>query len=134
MAEYDLQRGEALNGGYVVTIGSFTLRSIGAYKVSWAHVYDSANSFQDYKGNEVKPLLGARCSIDITTGKLSAADASALITALRASSVSVVCPDFTGNCRCDNAPAELKQANFLNTRYSLSFTLVAESITPADGL
>lgn len=136
MSEYTLKKGEQLNGGYSITIGSHTLRAISAYKATWRNVYDTANSFTDYSGNTVKTLRGRQFELAVKTAPLVWDDYTALINALKPSNndISVVCPDYTGTMVCDEMPADLKQANFLNTRYSVSFTLVAKSIVAAGSL
>ncbi|MBQ8177256.1 MAG: hypothetical protein IJ035_09525 [Oscillospiraceae bacterium] len=135
MGDYVLQAGEKLNGGYSVQIGDVTVNVIGKYSPRWEKVYDNENSFQNYLGNQVRPLIGYRFLIDIETGRLNKEKLEALITELNKESVNVVCPDFEGECYCDNAPANLEQANFLGVRYRLPLTLIAKDIIPAgDGL
>lgn len=125
MADYELQKGEVLNGGYSVTIGDYTLRLIGGYKVNWTNEYDTENQFTDYKGDTVRILRGRRFSLDISTGRLSADDMNALISAMKNETIAVNCPDFTGDCYSDAVPAKLEQANFLGVRYSSNITLIA---------
>lgn len=130
---YTLQNGEVLNGGYSVTIGGFTLRNIGSYSPAWECIYDEENSFVSYTGNKKKILKGRLFSIKIKTGQLNTTDYESLVTALKSDTIAVDCPDFTGNCYCDSIPAELRQANFLNTRLSVSFTLIAKEMTAVGG-
>ena len=125
MEDYVLKKGEALNGGYSVTIGDYTLMLIGGYDAVWTNEYDTENQFTDYKGDPVKPLKGRRFSLDISTGWLSAEDKNALLEELKKETIAVSCPDFTGNCYTDTIPAKLEQANFLGTRYSSSIKLTA---------
>ena len=127
MSDYVLKKGEVLNGGYSVEIGSYTLRNIGGYAPSWNNVYDE-NSFTDWHGNTQKFLKGRQFSLKITTGPLDWEDYNSLVTALKNKSIEVSCPDFNGKCYCDNIPADLTQANFLSTRYKINFTLIAENI------
>ena len=132
---YVLQDGEKLNGGYSVEIGSVTVNVIGKYSPKWEKVYDNENSFRNYLGNQKKVLIGSQFSLDIETGRLSNEAFEALIAELNKESVNVSCPDFVGECYCDNAPASLEQANFLGVRYRLPFTLIAKDIIPVgDGL
>lgn len=125
MADYELQKGEVLNGGYSVDVGDYTLRLIGGYKVNWTNEYDTENQFTDYKGDTQRILRGRRFSLEISTGRLSAEDMKALISALKSKTISVSCPDFTGECYSDAVPAKLEQANFLGVRYSSTITLTA---------
>lgn len=134
MSGYTLQSGEVLNGGYTVTIGGYTLRNIGGYKAEWTNVYDSGGAYTDYQGNEQKALLGRRFSLAIKTGALNATDCASLVTALKSGTIAVVCPDFTGNCYCESIPAELRQANFLGTRYGVDFTLTAKTVEAVGSL
>ncbi|MCI5905508.1 MAG: hypothetical protein MRZ61_10255 [Oscillospiraceae bacterium] len=125
MDDYKLKSGEVLNGGYSVTIGDYTLRLIGGYRINWTNEYDTANQFTDYKGDPVRILRGRRFSLELSTGRLSVEDCKALISALKSETIAVSCPDFTGNCYSDAIPAKLEQANFLGTRYSSGITLTA---------
>ena len=125
MDDYTLKSGEVLNGGYSVTIGDYTLRLIGGYRINWTNEYDTQNQFTDYKGDPVRILRGRRFSLELSTGRLSAEDCKALISALKSETIAVICPDFSGNCYSDTIPAKLEQANFLGTRYSSSITLTA---------
>lgn len=127
MDDYILKKGEVLNGGYSVEIGSYTLRNIGGYAPNWSNVYDE-NSFTDWRGNTQKFLKGRQFSLKISTGALDWEDYTALVTELKNKSIAVNCPDFEGNCYCDDIPADLTQANFLSTRYKINFTLIAENI------
>lgn len=125
MDDYELQKGEVLNGGYSVTIGDYTLRLISGYRANWTNEYDTENQFTDYKGDTVRILIGRRFSLEISTGRLSADDMNALISALKSETIAVSCPDFTGNCYSDAVPAKLEQANFLGVRYSSNIKLTA---------
>ena len=127
MSEYILKSGEVLNGGYSVEIGGYTLHNIGGYSPAWDNVYDE-NSFTDWKGNAHTFLKGRQFSLKISTGPLGWEDYSALTAELKKKTVAVRCPDFEGDCYCDNIPADLKQANFLSTRYKITFTLIASAI------
>ncbi|MBP1560710.1 MAG: hypothetical protein J6C96_05625 [Oscillospiraceae bacterium] len=131
--DYELKSGEKLNGGYMVKIGGFTLMNIGAYSPSWRSVYDDENNFTDYLGNTQKILKGKQFSLKISTGRLSAEDFKALAAELNKESITVECPDFTGECYCDDIPGSLEQANFYGTRYKLNFTLNAKEIVIAGG-
>lgn len=123
--EYTLKKGEVLNGGYSVTIGSFTLRLIGGYNVTWTNEYDTENQFTDYKGDPVRILKGRRFSLEISTGRLTAEDKNALAEELKKETIAISCPDYEGNCYTDSIPSKLEQANFLGTRYSTKVTLTA---------
>lgn len=125
---------EKINGGYSVTIDSYTLQHIGEYAPSWQKVYDTQNSFTDYAGNEVKVLKGLQFSLKLTTGRLTSSAYNSLIAALKNDEISVSCPDYTGTCICDNIPGNLAQANYAGTRYKVSFTLTAKEIIPSGGL
>ena len=125
---------EITNGGYTVTIGSYALQHIGEYSPSWNKVYDTQNSFTDYAGNEVKILKGLQFSLKLTTGRLTAAAYNSLITALKDEDITVSCPDFSGECICDDIPGNLVQANSVGTRYKVSFTLTAKEIIPSGSL
>ena len=125
---------EITNGGYTVTIGSYALQHIGEYSPSWNKVYDTQNSFTDYAGNEVKILKGLQFSLKLTTGRLTATDYNTLVTALKDEDNTVSCPDFSGECICDDIPGNLVQANSAGTRYKVSFTLTAKEIIPSGSL
>jgi len=125
---------EKTNGGYTVTIGSYSLKHIGEYSPSWVKVYDTQNSFTDYAGNEVKILKGLQFSLKLTTGRLTATDYNTLVTALKDEDITVSCPDFSGECICDDIPGNLVQANSVGTRYKVSFTLTAKEIIPSGSL
>lgn len=125
---YVLKPGEVLNGGYTVEIGSFTLRNIGGYEPSWENVYDTENSFTDWLGNTQKILKGKQFSLKISTGGLDTEDYNALVEALKAETIAVSCPDFEGDCYCDNIPASLAKANFTGVRYKANFTLIAKEL------
>lgn len=133
MSDYIIQKSEKLNGGYEVTIGDFVLRKIGKYAPTWSKVYDDENSFTDYLGNQQKILMGNRFALSIDTGRLTKEETESLIAELNKRSIAVVCPDFEGECYCDNAPANLEQANFYGTRYKVNFTLTAKNITSIGG-
>lgn len=133
MDNYALKPGEVLNGGYTVQIGNFTLRIIGGYEPAWENVYDTENSFADWQGNTKKFLLGRQFSLKLSTGPLTPDDCRALAAELKKSTIAVVCPDFIGDCYCDNIPASLVQANFLATWYKVSFTLTAKDIELSGG-
>lgn len=132
--DYTLKQGEVYNGGYSITIGSFTLRLITSYEPRYSNVYDTANTFTDYQGNTVKPLMGKQFSLSMKTGGMSVADYNSLVTELKKNTITVACPDFSGECICDEIAANLAQANSLNTRYTISFKLTAKSIITTDGL
>lgn len=132
--DYTPQKGEVLNGGYTMTIGSFKLVNIGSYKTNWAKEYDSENSFVDYLGNAQKAVKGVRFSISVVTGRLSKTDYDSLITELNKEEITLSCPDFSGTVICDGADNELRQANFNGTRYSASFKLTAKSMTAVGSL
>lgn len=135
MSDYVLRKGEILNGGYSVEIGGFTLRNIGVYEPRWTKEYDTENSFTDFKGNQIKPLRGIRKSLRLRTGSITSDDAEALRTALLNDTIAVKCPDFECECLCEDVPSELKQANFLGTRYGIEFTLTAKELdAPGGGL
>ena len=135
MDEYVLRDNEVLNGGYTIQIGGFTLRMLGGYYPSWENVYDTENSFQNFDGSEEKNLLGIRFSLKIEVKRIMPEDFKALAAELKKPTISVQCPDFEGDCYCDNIPGDLKQANFNGVRYGISFTLIAKSlITDGDGL
>lgn len=135
MDNYVLKEGEVLNGGYTVQIGGFTLRILGAYEPNWENVYSSNSTFRDYKGNDRKKLLGKKFSLRITSGGLIPEDYKALVAELNKKSFMVNCPDYSEVCYCDSVSAPLTQANFLGTRYKVSFTLIANDIlAPEDGL
>ena len=125
---------QIVNGGYSVTIGSYTLQHIGGYNPSWQKVYDTQNSFTNYAGNEVKVLKGLQFSLKVTTGRLNATDFNSLITELKKDEISITCPEFSGTCICDDIPGDLVQANSLVSRYKVSFTLTAKEIIPSGGL
>ncbi len=131
---YTPKKGEVLNGGYTMDIGSFKLVNIGSYNVNWAKEYDSENSFTDYLGNNQKAVKGVRFSISVTTGRLSKSDYDSLITELNKEQITLSCPDFNGAVICDNADNDLKQANFNGVRYSTSFKLTAKSMTAVGSL
>lgn len=131
---YTPKKGEVLNGGYTMNIGSFMLVNIGSYKVNWAKEYDSENSFTDYLGNSQKAVKGVRFSISVTTGRLSKSDYDSLITELNKKEITLSCPDFEGAVICDSADNDLKQANFNVVRYSTSFKLTAKSMTAVGSL
>ncbi len=131
----ELKKGEVYNGGYKIQIGNFTLRNIGGYEPSWETVYDPDGSFTDWKGNTQKFPLGKQFSLKISTGRLIPEDFNALVAELRKSSFMVKCPDFEGQCYCENVPASLSQANTLGVRYKINFTAIAKDILPqGDGL
>lgn len=131
----ELKPGEKLNGGYTVKIGGYSLMKISGYSPDWSNVYDDENSFTDYLGNEKKIFLGRKFSLKITTRRLTREEFNGLAAALRSETLMVECPDFEGECRCENIPAELKQANFNGTRYTVTFTLIAKNLTTdGDGL
>ena len=132
--DYTPKKGEVLNGGYTMTIGSFMLVNIGSYKTNWAKEYDSENSFVDYLGNSQKAVKGVRFSISVVTGRLSKADYDSLITELNKEEITLSCPDFEGVVICDSADNDLKQANFNGVRYSTSFKLTAKSMTAVGSL
>ena len=80
-------------------------------------------------------LKGIRFSLKVTVDRIMPEDFNALVTELKKRTVALECPDFEGDCYCDNIPGDLKQANFNGVRYGVSFTLVAKSlITDGDGL
>ena len=123
------------NGGYSVTIGSYSLQHIGEYSPSWNKVYDTQNSFEDHTGQEIKVFKGVKFSLKITTGRLTAAAYNSLTAALKDEDITVSCPDFSGVCTCDDVSCDLKQANSTGTRYKVSFTLTAKETTlPPGGL
>lgn len=124
---------EKLNGGYSLKIGETTINIIGKYSPKWEKVYDNENSFTDYRGNQVKQLKGYRFLLDIETGRLDKNQLEEIISELNKASVAIVCPDFEGECYCDNVPANLEQANFLGARYRISFTLIAKDIVLIGG-
>lgn len=135
MDDYVLRDNESLNGGYTLQIGSFTLRILGGYSPSWENVYDTENSFQNFDGSEEKVLLGIRFSIKIDIKRMLPDDFKALAAELKKPTIALECPDFEGDCYCDNIPGDLKQANFNGVRYGVSFTLIAKNlITDGDGL
>lgn len=129
---YVLKPGEVLNGGYTVQINDFTLRIIGGYEPAWENVYDTDNSFTDWQGNTQKILMGKRFSLKIATGQLDTEDYKALVEELKKDTVNLSCPDFEGECYCDNIPSSLEQANFLGVRYKTNVTLTAKSIIAPD--
>ena len=133
MEGYSLKKGEVYNGGYTVEIGNFSLRNIGNYEPVWEKVYDDENGFTDWTGNAKKFLLGRRFSLKITTGPLSFEDYNDLVSELNKSSFPVSCPDFEGECYCENVPANLTQANNLGKRYKVNITLIAQNIVPSGG-
>lgn len=135
MDNYVLKPGEVYNGGYTVQINDFTLRCIGEYEPEWENVYDTENSFVDLYGNTKKILMGKRFSIKISTGQLDTEDYKALVSALKAEIITLSCPDFEGECYCENIPSSLKQANHLGTRYKTNVTLIAKDLVlNGDGL
>lgn len=135
MSDYVLQSGEKLNGGYSVTIGDVAINVIGKYAPKWEKVYDNENSFRSYRGNQVQILQGLQFSLELETGRLTKEKLEALLTELNKESVMVTCPDYEGKCYCNDAPANLEQANFLGVRYRMPFTLIASELIPAgDGL
>lgn len=129
---YILKLGEVLNGGYTLQINDFILRIIGGYEPAWENVYDTDNSFTDWQGNTKKIFMGERFSIKIATGQLDIEDYNALVEALRKDTIYLSCPDFEGECYCDNIPSSLEQANFLNTRYKTNVTLTAKELIKPD--
>lgn len=132
MDNYVLKAGEVYNGGYTVEIGGFSLRIIGAYEPNWENVYSSNSVFKDWQGNEHKNLQGKKFSLKITTGGLVPEDYNALAEELKKETFNVSCPDFNGTCYCENIPASLTQANYLGTRYKVSFTLIAKELIKPD--
>ncbi len=130
MSNYELQAGEKLNGGYTVVIGDVTVNIIGKYSPKWEKVYDTENSFRNYLGNQIKPLVGYQFSLDIETAQLNKDKLEALISELKKESINVICPDYEGECYCDNVPANLEAANFLGVRYRLPITLISKDIIP----
>lgn len=135
MDNYALKAGEVYNGGYTVQINDFTLRNIGGYEPAWENIYDTENSFTDFLGNNKKILMGQRFSIKISTGQLDKEDYNALVEALKQETITLSCPDFEGECYCENIPSSLEQANFLGTRYKTNFTLIAKDLVlNGDGL
>ena len=133
MDKYELKSGEVLNGGYTVQIGDFSLVNIGGYEPVWEKVYDTENSFTDWQGNTQKFLRGLQFSLKISTGALDADDFNALVEELNKEKIMVSCPDFEGECRCENAPGSLAKANFTGVRYKANFTLIAESLIVSGG-
>ena len=135
MDGYVLRDNEKLNGGYTIQIGGFTLRILGGYSPSWENVYDTENSFQNFDGSEEKILMGIRFSLKIEIERIVPEDFNALVAELKKPTIALECPDFEGDCYCDNIPGDLKQANFNGVRYGLGFTLTAKKlITDGDGL
>lgn len=135
MDDYVLRDNERLNGGYTLQIGGFTLRILGGYSPSWENVYDTENSFTNFDGSEEKILKGIRFSLKINIERIIPDDFNALVTELKKPTIPLECPDFEGDCYCDNIPGDLKQANFNGVRYGVSFTLTAKNlITDGDGL
>lgn len=132
--DYTPKKGEVLNGGYTMNIGSFILANIGSYKVNWAKEYDSENSFVDYLGNSQKAVKGVRFSISVVTGRLTKSDYDSLITELNKKEITLSCPDYEGTVISDGADNDLKQANFNGVRYSTSFKLTAKSLTAVGSL
>ena len=123
------------NGGYSLTIGSYTLEQIGEYSPSWAKVYDTQNSFNDHTGQEVKVFKGVKFSLKLTTGQLTVTAYNSLIAELQNEYIAISCPEFSGDCTCDDVSCDLKQANSTGTRYKVSFTLTAKETTiPPGGL
>lgn len=132
MDNYSLKPWEVLNGGYTVQINDFKLRNIGGYEPAWENVYDTENSFTDWQGNAQKILMGKQFSIKISTGRLDTEDYNALVSELKKETITLSCPDFEGECYCENIPSSLEQANFLGTRYKTNFTLTAKEIIKPD--
>lgn len=130
----ELKSGEIFNGGYKITIGDFELRNIGGYTPSWSNVYDNQNSYIDHNGNNVKALIGKQFTLSVKTGRLSVEDYNALVSNLKKEEIYLKCPEFEGICICDDIPANLEQANTLNTRYSANFKLAAKSLDAAGSL
>ena len=123
------------NGGYSLTIGSYTLEQIGEYSPSWSKVYDTQNSFEDHTGQEVKVFKGVKFSLKITTGQLAVTAYNSLVDELKNEDITISCPDFSGICNCNDVSCGLKQANSVGTRYTVSFTLTAKETTiPPGGL
>lgn len=125
MSDYQLKKGESLNGGYSVVIGDYTLRLIGGYEVKWTNEYDTENQFTDYKGDLVRLLRGRRFNLKISTGRLSAEDITALEKEIKKDKISLECPDFTGECYSESISAKLEQANFLGSKYKSDITFTA---------
>ena len=124
-----------INGGYKVTIGNYLLEQISEYAPSWAKIYDTQNSFEDHTGQEVKVFKGVKFSLKITTGQLAVAAYNSLVDELKNEDITISCPDFSGDCTCDDVSCDLKQANSTGTRYKVSFTLAAkETAVPPGGL
>lgn len=135
MSDIVLKSGEMLNGGYEIRIGNYTLLPLNGYSPSWENVYDTENSFQNFDGSEEKFLKGIRFSLNVTVDRIMPDDFNALVTELKKHTIALECPDFEGDCYCDNIPGDLKQANFNGVRYGVSFTLIAKNlITDGDGL
>lgn len=136
MDNYVLKPGEALNGGYTVQINDFTLGIIGGYEPIWENVYDTENSFTNWQGNTKKILKGKQFSLKLSTGSLSTEDYKALVQELKKNTINLSCPDFEGECYCENIPSSLTQANFLGTRYKTNVTLISKDLllSTGDGL
>lgn len=131
--DYELKKGEKLNGGYSVKIGDYTLVLIGEYEIEWKNIYDSENSFRSYDGTEYKPMIGRQFSLKLNTNGLSKASFDALVTELKKDSFAIECPDYSGDCYCESIPGTLKQANFLGIKYGTSITLIAKEVEKASG-
>lgn len=131
--DYELKKGEKLNGGYSVKIGDYTLVLIGGYEIEWKTIYDSENSFRSYDGTEHKPIIGRQFSLKLNTNGLSKASFDALVTELKKDSFAVECPDYSGECYCESIPGTLKQANFLGIKYGTSIILIAKEVEKTSG-
>lgn len=131
--EYMLKKGEKLNGGYSVKIGSYDLKVLGGYEIEWKTIYDSENAFRNYDGKEIKPIIGRQFTLKINTNGLSKNEFDLLTAELKKDSFAVECPDYKGECYCENIPGTLKQANFLGVKYGTSITLIAKEIESTSG-
>lgn len=132
MEDYTLKPGEVYNGGYTVQINGFTLRIIGGYEPAWENVYDTENSFTDWQGDTQKTLMGMRFSLKISTGQLDTEDYNTLVDELKKETITLSCPDYDGECYCDNIPSSLTQANYHGTRYKTNVTLTAKKLIVPD--
>lgn len=121
---------EVYNGGLSVKLGTYTLKIIGAYDVTWEQVTDGG--FTNWDFTEIDGYQGMRFVVSIST-KIPAAEKDKLMSALFKREFTIDCPDYKGNVKVTSLTQPVAHSNIFGTYYTVGFTAAATALTGGSG-
>lgn len=129
--ESELTVRKAYNGGRKVTIGGrVTFDTINAYTPSWTKEYNE--EFTTYDGRIIRFCKGIRFSLTFTVYGLTYEKLTQTYEIFKSDTISLECPEFSGDVTCDSLSPPVRYSNVYGTFYELTITLSAAALTDPD--